>query len=209
MRIAALEWREEIGSKHIDGEPDGTGDSREVLVQGKERSAMFQCNRCDQSVDGRKGDTLRTRGPKDARCFSICRKSLRFEHVPLRQILLQATNVTLKALQNLRDDHSCECKRLCVGDHTAQFGSGRSRGRAEKINPDGTIHQDQTRFLRRALKSPFQMPLPKYWRIPFRLSERTSNSKALSTICRFVLRRVSFFALRTKLSLMSILVLIE
>ncbi len=99
--------------------------------------------------------------------------------------------------------------RLCVGDHTAQFGSGRSRGRAEKINPDGTIHQDQTRFLRMALKSPFQMPLPKYWRIPFRLSERTSNSKALSTICRFVLRRVSFFALRTKLSLMSILVLIE
>jgi hypothetical protein len=36
--------------------------------------------------------------------------------------------------------------------------------------------------------------------MPFRLSERTSNSKALSTICRFVLRRVSFFALRTKLS---------
>src|SRR5712671_4223254 len=37
--------------------------------------------------------------------------------------------------------------------------------------------------------------------MPFRLSERTSNSRALSTICRFVLRRVSFFALRTKLSL--------
>ena len=45
--------------------------------------------------------------------------------------------------------------------------------------------------------------------MPFRLSERTSNSKALSTICRFVLRRVSFLALRTKLSLMSMLVLIK
>src|ERR1700730_4567837 len=45
--------------------------------------------------------------------------------------------------------------------------------------------------------------------MPFRLSERTSNSKALSTICRFVLRRVSFRALRTKLSLMSMLVLME
>lgn len=45
--------------------------------------------------------------------------------------------------------------------------------------------------------------------MPFRLSERTSNSKALSTICRFVLSRVSFFALRTKVSLMSILVLME
>src|SRR5260370_35752422 len=45
--------------------------------------------------------------------------------------------------------------------------------------------------------------------MPFRLSERTSNCKALSTICRFVLRRVSFRALRTKLSLMSMLVLME
>src|ERR1700751_2383656 len=45
--------------------------------------------------------------------------------------------------------------------------------------------------------------------MPFRLSERTSNSRALSTICRFVLRRVSFLALRTKLSLMSMFVLIE
>ena len=43
--------------------------------------------------------------------------------------------------------------------------------------------------------------------MPFRLSERTSNSKALSTICRFVFRRVNFFALRTRPSLMSILVL--
>jgi len=45
--------------------------------------------------------------------------------------------------------------------------------------------------------------------MPFRLSERTSNSSALSTICRFVLRRVSFLALRTKLSSMSMFVLIE
>src|SRR5450759_3133666 len=44
--------------------------------------------------------------------------------------------------------------------------------------------------------------------MPLRVSERTSNSKALSTICRFVLRRVSFRALRIKASSMSILVLL-
>jgi hypothetical protein len=35
----------------------------------------------------------------------------------------------------------------------------------------------------------------------FRLSERTSNSKALSTICRLLLRRVSFLALRTRVAI--------
>src|SRR5215467_4360553 len=39
-----------------------------------------------------------------------------------------------------------------------------------------------------------------------RSSERTSNSKALSTISRFVFRRVSFRALRIKPSLMLMLV---
>jgi len=33
--------RQEIGSKHIEWETDGAGDSREVLVQGKERSTML------------------------------------------------------------------------------------------------------------------------------------------------------------------------
>src|SRR6266704_1914661 len=36
--------------------------------------------------------------------------------------------------------------------------------------------------------------------MPLRLSERTSSSRAASTISRFVLRRVSLRALRTKLS---------
>ena len=74
--------------------------------------------------------------------------------------MLQPTNVTLETLQNLRDDHSSERNGFCVGDHTAQLGSGGGRRRAEKINPNGTIHQDQTRFFRMALASPFQMPLP-------------------------------------------------
>jgi hypothetical protein len=30
----------------------------------------------------------------------------------------------------------------------------------EEINPDRAIHEDQTRFLRMARKSPFQTPLP-------------------------------------------------
>src|SRR5215467_5179231 len=43
--------------------------------------------------------------------------------------------------------------------------------------------------------------------MPLRLSERTSNSKALSTIWRFVLSRVSLRALRIKSSSMSMFVL--
>src|SRR5690242_904729 len=43
--------------------------------------------------------------------------------------------------------------------------------------------------------------------MPFRLSERTSNSRAASTISRFVFSPVSFRASRTNLSLISIFVL--
>jgi hypothetical protein len=32
--------------------------------------------------------------------------------------------------------------------------------RSEEINPDGAVHQYQTRFLRDALRSPFQTPVP-------------------------------------------------
>ena len=35
-----------------------------------------------------------------------------------------------------------------------------SREKTEKIKPDRTIHQGQTRFLRAAFRSPSQMPLP-------------------------------------------------
>src|SRR6266478_2493842 len=43
--------------------------------------------------------------------------------------------------------------------------------------------------------------------MPLRLSERTSSSRAASTISRFVLRRVSLRALRTKLSSITMFVL--
>ena len=45
--------------------------------------------------------------------------------------------------------------------------------------------------------------------MPLRLSDRTSNSKALSTICRLLFRRVSFLAFRTRSSSMSMLVLMR
>jgi hypothetical protein len=32
--------------------------------------------------------------------------------------------------------------------------------RTEEIDPDGSVDQYQTRFLREAFKSPFQIPLP-------------------------------------------------
>ena len=45
--------------------------------------------------------------------------------------------------------------------------------------------------------------------MPLRLSDRTSNSKALSTICRLLFRCVSFLAFRTRSSSMSMLVLMR
>src|ERR1700730_11524661 len=109
--------------------------------------APCSSNRCDQSIDGRNRNAFRSRSTKNGRCFSIRRKSPRFEHVPLRQIVLEATDVTLETLQNFRDHNSSEGEGLSIGDHAAQFGACKGRGRAEKIDPNRTVDQNQTRFL--------------------------------------------------------------
>jgi hypothetical protein len=63
-------------------------------------------------------------------------------------------------LQDLRHDNSSEREWLDFINHSSQFTSRASRRRTEKINPDGSVYQDQTRFFRIRLRSPFQIPLP-------------------------------------------------
>jgi hypothetical protein len=42
----------------------------------------------------------------------------------------------------------------------AQFVAATSGRATEEVDPDRTVHQNQTRFLREAFKSPCQTPLP-------------------------------------------------
>jgi len=69
-------------------------------------------------------------------------------------------DVTSQSLQNFANDYSGNCEGLSLCNHAAEFFAGTTWKRAEKIYPDGTINQYQTRFLRAAFKSPFQTPLP-------------------------------------------------
>jgi len=54
-------------SKHIKRQAGDAGQSRKVLIQSKERNAMLQRNRCDQSIDGRNRNTFRSCSPKNGR----------------------------------------------------------------------------------------------------------------------------------------------
>ena len=122
---------------------DDGRDSCKVLIERKQRRAMLQGNRCDQSIDSRNGNAFGSRRSKNARGFLVGSKSNWFKNVPLRKILLDRTHITPEALQHLGDDNSCQRKRLRIDDHAAQFGSRVGRRRTEEINPDGAIDQDQ------------------------------------------------------------------
>jgi hypothetical protein len=74
--------------------------------------------------------------------------------------MLDSADVAREAPENLRDDHTRERKRLRVIYHASQFTAGRTGRGAEKIDPDGSIHQNETRFLRPDFDPPFQIPLP-------------------------------------------------
>ena len=121
---------------------------------------MFKSNGRNQRVDRGEGDTFRARPAKDGRRLGVGRKPARLEHLPLREVALDLGDIAGETLQDFGDDNPGKRKGLCFGDHAAQFGGSRTGRRAEKIDLDGTVDQDQTRFLREALTSPFQMPVP-------------------------------------------------
>jgi hypothetical protein len=68
--------------------------------------------------------------------------------------------IACQALKDFGDDHAYERKGLSVDDHSPQLASGAARRGTEKIDPHRTIDQGQLRFLRMALASPFQIPVP-------------------------------------------------
>ena len=102
-------------SKHIQGKADDAGDSRKILVQGKERGAVFGSDRRNQGIRCRYGNALRTGCSENPRSLPIRWESLRFEDFPLRKIMFDATYVALEPLQDFGDDNPSERKRLRVG----------------------------------------------------------------------------------------------
>src|SRR6266436_4826053 len=114
----------------------------------------------NQRVDRGQTDALGTREPENSRRFTIRGESSGLEEVPHGKIALDLADVASQALQDFGDDDSGDCERLGVGNHAAEFIAGAAWEGTEKIDPDRTVDQNQTRSLRVAFKSPFQIPLP-------------------------------------------------
>jgi len=73
---------------------------------------------------------------------------------------LYNASVSGQALEDLGCDDAGQGEGLAFVDHPPQLPA-RAAGRGTKeVHPDGAVHQNQTRFLRDAARSPFQMPLP-------------------------------------------------
>jgi mRNA interferase HigB len=122
---------------------DETPDSCKVLIQSKKRGPVLQGYRCDQRVDCRDRDAFGTGRSKNHGRFPISAEPHWFEHLPLREIVLDPTHITLETLQNFRDDYTCQLKGLCLGNHASQFDTCTGGRRTQKIDPHGTIDQDQ------------------------------------------------------------------
>jgi hypothetical protein len=79
--------------------------------------------------------------------------------------MLDAAHITFETLQNLRNDDACQCQGLCLGiirrnSTPARVGEELRKSIHTELSSSIKGHQDQTRFFRMDLGSPFQMPLP-------------------------------------------------
>jgi hypothetical protein len=135
-------------------------DAGEVFVEGEDGGAVIHGDGGNQSVYRGQTDALGTSETKDDGRVAIRGKPLRLENVPHGKVALDFGDPTGQALQDLGYDYSCNRERLGIGYHAAEFFAGATGAWAEKIDPNGAIDQNQTRFLRAAFKSPFQIPLP-------------------------------------------------
>ncbi len=144
----------------VQREAGEASNAREVLVEGENGGAVMHGDGGNQRADRGQADALGTGEPEDGGCLTICRESGGFEDVPHGEIALDLADVASQALQDFGDDYSGNCERFGVGNHAAQFPAGATGERTEKVDPDGTVDQYQTRLLRVAFKSPFQTPLP-------------------------------------------------
>ena len=112
---------------------------------------MIKGNGSNESVDGGERKSLCTTETENSSRFAVGGEAKRFEHFPLRKMMLDLIDVTLQALQDLGDDNARESKGFSICNHSTKFIPGSTRGRAEEFDPDRRIDQDQTRFLRAAL----------------------------------------------------------
>jgi len=136
-----------------------SGNTGEILIQGEENRAVFQSDCGDQRIHGRQGNSFRPCQTKYRGRFAIRGETLRIKNVPHGKVMLDAIRISREPLQNFRHDDAGESKRLGFLNHPPQFLAGAAGRRIEKINPDGSVHQNQARFPRIRPRSPFQIPL--------------------------------------------------
>ena len=139
----------------------GESETLEVLVEGEQSGLILDGERSEQSVLGGERQAALASLTKDAGCGHIAGEPARLDQRPACQKPRDLGHIAFEALQNLGHDHAREHEPSARADQTLQLVTRASAIRVEKINPDGTVDQDQTRSLRMAFKSPRQMPLPR------------------------------------------------
>ena len=73
--------------------------------------------------------------------------------------MFNAVHISSQALKDLCYYDTREGERFDFVNHSPQFVATYAGSRAEEIDPDGSIDQNQERFRRMRLMSPFQIPL--------------------------------------------------
>lgn len=144
----------------VKGQPSDARDPREVLVEREDTRVMFESNGCDQGIYRGERNAFSARGPVDRGRFPIGCESPGLEQIPLRQKLLNPAGIPGEALQDLGYDHSSKYERFAVGNKPPEFRTPVPGRRTKEVHPDRAIDQNQLRFLREALRSPRQIPVP-------------------------------------------------
>lgn len=147
-------------SETVKGQAGDAGDSREILVERKNACAMFKCSGGNQCIDRGERNAFRAGCPIDRGRFPIGCEPCRLEHVPLRQKLLNPTGIPSETLQDLGNYDSSKREGFTLVNHAPEFRARAPGRRAKEVHPDGAIDEDQSRFLRDAFRSPFQIPAP-------------------------------------------------
>ena len=112
---------------------------------------MIKGNGSNEGINGGERESFRAPEAKNSSRLAVGGEAKGFEHFPLRKMTLNLVDVTPEALQDLGHYNTRERKGFCIGNHSAQFSPGTTAGRAEEVDPNRGIDQDQMRFLRAAL----------------------------------------------------------
>jgi len=136
------------------------GHSPKVAVQRKDCGGVLDRYAGNNGIRRSQADALRSRQAEEGCGTPISLETARFQEVKKREIVFDAFDVALQALEDLRHDYASDCHRRTLLDQSPEFVSGRTWPGTEEIDPDRAVHQDQARFLRIARRSPFQTPRP-------------------------------------------------